>query len=236
MKTLGIIGGIGPESTVEYYRTIISLYRQQLRDGSYPPLLINSIDLKREIEMVERHDRAGLTLFIAEEVERLARAGAHIALIASNTPHIVFDEVAQRSTLPLLSIVETASAEAKRRGLKRAALFGTRFTMMGSFYPKVFSREGIELIIPDSEDREFVHDKYMNELVQGTFLPETRSELLHIVERMADEKGADSVLLAGTELPLILKDETHRGIPLIDTMRIHAAAAVAEMLTPSDME
>ena len=236
MKTLGIIGGIGPESTVEYYRTIISLYRQRIGDGSYPPLLINSIDLKREIEMVERHDRAGLTLFIAEEVERLARAGAHIALIASNTPHIVFDEVAERSTLPLLSIVETASAEAKRRGLKRAALFGTRFTMMGSFYPKVFSREGIELIIPDSEDREFVHDKYMNELVQGTFLPETRSELLHIVERMADEKGADSVLLAGTELPLILKDETHRGIPLIDTMRVHAAAAVAEMLTPSDME
>jgi Asp/Glu/Hydantoin racemase len=102
--------------------------------------------------------------------------------------------------------------------------------MLGSFYPKVFSREGIDLVIPDSDDREFVHDKYMNELVQGTFLPETRSELLHIVERMADGKGADSVLLAGTELPLILKDKTHRGIPLIDTMRVHAAAAVAEML------
>ena len=136
----------------------------------------------------------------------------------------------------MLSIVETAGAEAKQRGLKRAALFGTRFTMTGSFYPKVFSREGIELVIPDSEDREFVHDKYMNELVQGIFLPETRSELLHIVERMADEKGADSVLLAGTELPLILKGETHRGIPLIDTMRVHAAAAVAEMLTRTDME
>jgi aspartate racemase len=230
MKTLGIIGGIGPESTVEYYRTIISLYRERTGDGSYPSILINSIDLKKEIEMVERDDLAGLTLFIAEEVERLARAGAHIALIASNTPHIVFDEVLQGSALPLLSIVEAASAEARRRGLKRAALFGTRFTMTGSFYPKVFSRDGIELVIPDRDDLEFVHDKYMNELVQGTFLPETRSELLQIVERMADEKGADSVLLAGTELPLILKDETHRGIPLIDTMRIHAAAAVSEML------
>jgi aspartate racemase len=230
MKTLGIIGGIGPESTVEYYRTIISLYRERTGDGSYPSILINSIDLKKEIEMVERDDLAGLTLFIAEEVERLARAGAHIALIASNTPHIVFDEVLQGSALPLLSIVEAASAEARRRGLKRAALFGTRFTMTGSFYPKVFSRDGIELVIPDRDDLEFVHDKYMNELVQGTFLPETRSQLLQIVERMADEKGVDSVLLAGTELPLILKDETHRGIPLIDTMRIHAAAAVSEML------
>lgn len=189
MKTLGIIGGIGPESTVEYYRTIISLYRERTGDGSYPPLLINSIDLKKEIDMVERDDRDGLTLFIAEEVARLGRAGAHIALIASNTPHIVFDEVAQRSTLPLLSIVETASTEAKRRGLKRAALFGTRFTMTGSFYPKVFSREGIELVIPDLEDREFVHDKYMNELVQGTFLSDTRSELLRIIERMADKRA-----------------------------------------------
>ena len=231
MKTLGIIGGIGPESSVEYYRTIISLYRQRRGDGSYPPLLVNSIDLKKEIDMVERDDLAGLTLYIAEEVERLARAGADIALIASNTPHIVFDEVAQRSTLPLLSIVETAAAEATRRGLKRAALFGTRFTMTGSFYPEVFSRNGIDLIIPDSDDLEFIHDKYMNELVQGTFLPETRNELLRIVERMADEKRADSVLLAGTELPLILKDETHRGIPLIDTMRVHAAAAVTEMLS-----
>ncbi len=230
MKTLGIIGGIGPESTVEYYRTIISLSRQRTGDGSYPPLLINSIDLKKEIEMVERDDRAGLTLYIAEEVERLARAGANIALIASNTPHIVFDEVAQRSALPLLSIVEAACAESKRRGLKRAALFGTRFTMIGSFYPKVFSRAGIELLVPDSDDQDFIHDKYMNELVEGKFLPETRRKLLRIVERMRNEKGADSVLLAGTELPLILKEQSHRGIQLIDTMRVHAAAAVHEML------
>jgi aspartate racemase len=230
MKILGIIGGVGPESTVEYYRSIISLYRQRTGDGSYPPLLVNSIDLKKEIEMVECDDRAGLASYIAEEVERLARAGAQIALIASNTPHIVFDEVAQRSTLPLLSIVETACAETKRCGLKRAAIFGTRFTMTGSFYPKVFSRDGIELIIPEADDQDFIHDKYMNELVQGKFLLETRSKLLRIVERMADEKGADSVLLAGTELPLILKDEAHRGIPLIDTMRVHAAAAVGEML------
>jgi len=230
MKILGIVGGIGPESTVEYYRSIVSLYRQRRGDGSYPPLFVNSIDLKKEIEMVERDDLGGLTSFIAEEVERLARAGAQIALIASNTPHIVFPEVAQRSRLPLLSIVETACAETKRRGLKRPALFGTRFTMTGSFYPDVFCGHGIELLIPDAEDQEFIHDKYMNELVQGKFLPQTRSKLLQIVERMADEKGADSVLLAGTELPLILKDEAHRAIPLIDTMRVHVEAAVAEML------
>ena len=87
MKILGIIGGMGPESTVEYYRTIISLYRQQTGDGSYPPLLINSIDLKKEIEMVERDDRAGLTLFIAKEVERLGRAGAHRVNCFKHTAH-----------------------------------------------------------------------------------------------------------------------------------------------------
>jgi len=230
MKILGIIGGVGPESTVEYYRSIISVYRERTGDGSYPPLLVNSIDLKKEIEMVERDELTALTLYIAEEVERLARAGAQLALIASNTPHIVFDEVARRTTLPLLSIVETACAETKRRRGKRVALLGTRYTMTGSFYPKVFTREGIELVIPNADDQDFVHHKYMNELVQGKFLPETRGKLLGIIERMADEKGIDSVLLAGTELPLILKEEAHRAIPLIDTIRVHTAAAVAEML------
>ena len=230
MKILGIIGGVGPESTVEYYRSIISVYRERTGDGSYPPLLVNSIDLKKEIEMVERDELTALTLYIAEEVERLARAGAQLALIASNTPHIVFDEVARRTTLPLLSIVETACAETKRRRRKRVALLGTRYTMTGSFYPKVFTREGIELVIPNADDQDFVHHKYMNELVQGKFLPETRGKLLGIIERMADEKGIDSVLLAGTELPLILKEEAHRAIPLIDTIRVHTAAAVAEML------
>ncbi len=102
--------------------------------------------------------------------------------------------------------------------------------MQGAFYPKVFSREGIDLVAPDPKDQDYIHDKYMNELVPGTFLPETRENLLAIVDRLKDKIDIDGIILAGTELPLILRDETHNGIPFLDTMKIHAEAAVAEML------
>jgi len=231
MKTLGIIGGVGPESTVEYYRTIIGLYRQRARDGSYPQFILNSIDLGKEIDLVERNDRRGLADFLLVEVEKLAKAGADFGLIASNTPHIVFDEIRSRSPLPLISIVETACAATKRQGLKRPALFGTRFTMQGDFYPKVFSREGIQLITPAPDDQDYIHDKYMNELVVGKFFPETRSRLLGIVDQLRAGRNIDAVILAGTELPLVLRDRVHNGVPILDTMQIHVEAAVTEMFS-----
>ncbi len=103
--------------------------------------------------------------------------------------------------------------------------------MQGSFYPKVFSREGIELVPPDSADQDYMHDKYMNELIPGKFLPETRAGLLAIVDRLKNKIDIDGVILAGTELPLILRDETHKGIPFLNTMKIHAEAAVEWMLS-----
>jgi aspartate racemase len=231
VKTLGIIGGVGPESTIEYYRTIITLYRERTGDGSYPQLIINSIDLNKVREFVIANDLQRLIETIVEEIEKLARAGADFGLIAANTPHIVFDDLQPRSPIPLISIVETACKAAQARGLKKLGLFGTRFTMQGSFYPKVFSRAGIELVAPEPADQDYIHDKYMSELVPGKFLPETRAVLLAIVDRLKDKTDIDGVILAGTELPLILRDETHNGIPFLDTMKIHAEAAVAEMLS-----
>ena len=230
IKTLGILGGIGPESTVEYYRTIISLYRERTKDGSYPKIILNSIDLKEELVLVERDVHESLTTFMIGELEKLAKAGADFAIIASNTPHIVFDEVAARSSLPLISIVETACAAATARQLKRLALFGARYTMQGRFYQKVFEKRRIELVVPELADQNYIHDKYMNELVAGIFLPETRRGLLAVVDKMRATKEIDGVLLAGTELPLILRDPIYNGLPILDTMRIHATAAVAEIL------
>jgi len=110
-------------------------------------------------------------------------------------------------------------------------LFGTRFTMQGTFYSKVFSHEGIELFMPDAEEQDYLHDKYLNELVPGKFLPETRVGLLAIVDRVKAKSDIDGVILAGTELPLILRDDSHNGIPLLDTTKIHCEAAVAAMLS-----
>jgi aspartate racemase len=231
MKILGIIGGLGPESTIEYYQNITALYRERQRDGNYPEFIINSIDLKKGLDFMDANNLAGIADYLLEEIGKLARAGANFGLISANTPHIVFDEVAPKSPIPLISIVEATCASAKARGLKKLALFGTRFTMQGTFYPKVFSREGIELVVPDPTDQDYLHDKYLNELVPGKFLPETRAGLLAIVDRMEAKIDIDGVILAGTELPLILRDADHNGIPLLNTTKIHCEAAVDQMLS-----
>ncbi len=228
MKTVGIIGGIAPESTVDYYRSIIAVFRERTGDGSYPSIVIDSIDLQRMLTLAAS-DLPRLTEYLAGEVERLARAGADFALLASNTPHIVFEELERRSPVPLLSIVDTACETARRMGLTRVGLLGTRFTMEGRFYPDVFSRAGILLVPPQPDERTIVHERYMGELVKGVFLPETRAELLRIVNRMKERDGVEAVVLAGTELPLLLRD-VDAGVPLLDTTRIHVDAIVDRLL------
>ena len=176
------------------------------------------------------NDLQRLTEAIVEEIEKLARAGTHFGLIAANTPHLVFDQIAERASIPLISIVEATCAAAKAKKLKKLALFGTKFTMTGEFYPKVFSREGVELVQPDPADQDYIHDKYMNELIPGKFLPETKAGLLAVVDRMKAKIDIDGVILAGTELPLILREPAHNGVPFLNTTTIHCQAAVVEML------
>jgi aspartate racemase len=231
MKTLGMIGGVGPESTLDYYKNIIALYRERQPDGSYPQFVINSIDLQKGIDFLEANNLAGMANFLLSEIEKLPRAGAQFGIIAANTPHIVFDEVKAKSPIPLVSIVEAACDCAKSRSFKRLALFGTRYTMQSDFYQKVFAREGIELVVPEPNDQNYIHEKYFAELVPGIFLPETRAGLLAIVDRMKTKVDIEGVLLAGTELALILRGESHNGVALLDTGKIHCQAAVSEMLS-----
>jgi aspartate racemase len=231
MKTVGIIGGIGPESTIEYYRLLIATYREQKPDGSAPSIIINSIDLKKMLDMIAANELPQVTSYLLSEVQKLARAGAEVGLLASNTPHIVFDEISQESPIPLISIVQAACAAAKTLGLTRLGLFGTRFTMQGRFYPAVFQPQGITLAVPTEAEQAYIHDKYMNELLKNVFLPETRTRLLAIVDRLMDEEHIQGLVLGGTELPLILRDAAHRGIPFLDTTRIHVKALVAQLLS-----
>jgi len=231
MKTLGIIGGLGPESTIDYYQRIIALYRQRTGDGSYPEFIVVSVDLRKGLDFMDANELSGMADYLLEAIGKVARAGADFAIISANTPHIVFDDIAPSSPIPLISIVEATCAAAKGRKLKRLALFGTRYTMQANFYPKVLAREGIDLLMPEREDQDYIHEKYFSELVPGKFLPETRAGLLAIVDRMKAKSGIDGVILAGTELPLLLRDPDHNGIPFLDTTKIHCEAAVAEMLS-----
>ncbi|MGE5214663.1 MAG: aspartate/glutamate racemase family protein [Nitrospirota bacterium] len=231
MRTLGIIGGLGPESTVDYYQRIIALYRDRTGDEHYPEFLIVSVDLRKGLDFMDANDRSGMANFLRKAIGKLARAGAEFGIISANTPHIVFDEVAASSPIPLISIVEATRAAAKMQNLKRLALMGTRYTMQSDFYPRVFAREDIQLFMPDPDDQEYIHNKYMNELVPGKFLPETRTGLLTIIDRMKRTWDIEGVILAGTELPLILRDRSYNGIPFLDTTKIHVEAAVERMLS-----
>ena len=231
MKTLGILGGIGPESTVDYYRSIIAAYRRQKYDGGYPSIIINSIDLKKMLDLIAANELATVTEYLVCELRRLARASADFGLLAANTPHVVFDDVQRQSPIPLVSIVQATCEAAKALGLRRLGLLGTRFTMEGRFYPEVFSKEGITLAVPQPDEQTYIHDKYMNELIKGVFLPETRERLLTIVDRLKGRERIEGLILAGTELPLILRDVAGRDIPFLDTTQIHVRSVVAQLLS-----
>lgn len=230
-KTLGIVGGIGPESTVVYYRSIIEYFREQAKDQSYPQIIINSIDLTRLLPLIAANKLAEATDYLVTEVDKLAAAGASFGLLASNSPHVVFDEVHSRSPIPLLSIVEATCEFAKQLRSRRLGLWGTIYTMQGRFYPDVFTKAGIALILPDGGEQAYIHEKYFSELVNGRFEPETRERFLEILVNMKEREGIDGLILGGTELSIVFQSDSECGIPLLDTTRIHSKAAVAELLS-----
>ena len=225
-----MIGGLGPESTVDYYRSTISRYRARKPNSGYPQVVINSLDVDHGIALLDAGRLGDLTDYLAAGVELLARAGVDFGFIAANTPHIVFDEVQRRSTIPLLSIVRAASDYAKALGLRTVGLFGTGFTMRASFYPEEFQRAGIALVTPKESERVFIHRKHIDELLNNQFLAETRTEIMSIADRMMNEDGIEAIVLAGTELPLLLRDSGTPRIEFLDTTMIHVEAIVDEML------
>jgi aspartate racemase len=231
IRTLGIVGGIAPGSTVDYYRLLIDRYRERRSDGSYPTLIINSIDLQRFLALVGAGDRSALTEYLVEQVTTLARAGARLGLFASNTPHLVFDEVQRQSPIPLVSIVEATADAAMSQGLRRVGLLGTRFTMEGGFYRAAFERHGMTIVTPDADARTFVHDRYMQEFVHGVFRDDARRGVSEIIEQLAQRDRIEAVVLGGTELPLLFRDGAMPSVPLLDTTRIHVDRALAGMLT-----
>ena len=230
MRTLGIIGGTGPETTIEYYRRLIAVYRARSPEGRAPSLVINSIDSKKLIDLVTANELTQMADYLVAEVERLARAGAGLALIAANTPHLVFDAVQSCSPIPMLSIVTATCEAAATAGLRRLALFGTRFTMQAAFFPEIFKSRQIAIVVPKEVEQAYTHEKYMSELFAGIILPETRERLLEIVQAMKEREGVDGLILGGTELSLILREPTAAGLPVLDTTQIHVEAAAAWLL------
>ena len=230
MKTAGIVGGIGPESTIDYYRSIVVLYRKRRPDGSYPPVVINSVDLQKVLGFIAAGRLDALAAYILLALGKLAAAGADFAVLASNTPHVAFEHIAGRSPIPLISIVEAAAQAAKASHLGRLGILGTRYTMQGRFYPEAFWKAGVAVVPPSADEQNAVHDIYMKELVAGVFRDSSRAQLLQVVARMRERERIDGVVLAGTELPLLLRGHEPPGIPFLDTAKIHVERIVERLI------
>ena len=232
MTSVGLVGGLGPESTIDYYRRILAEWQRE-RPGTAPSIVIDSLDVQYGLKLVAS-DRAALIEYLLGSVRRLAGAGVDFVAITANTPHLVFDELAAVSPAPLLSIVEVCAEEARARGLRRLGLLGTRFTMEAPFYPSVFARADIAVIPPNDAERPWLHERYIGELLAGNFRDETREGVLAIVRRLKAEESIDGVILGGTELPLLLRDSTVAGLPTLDTTALHVTAIVKRLADRSN--
>jgi aspartate racemase len=230
MKKVGIIGGIGPESSIEYYRLIIKRFQDRLGTRDYPEMLIHSINMREMLDYVFNSQLDKLVDFLVERIKILELSGVDFGAIASNTPHIVFDRLVERTAIPLISIVEETCIEINHKKIQRVGLFGTKSTMTNGFYNRVAERYGIEILIPESLKQDYIHDKYMNELVFNQILPDTKQQLIQIVRDLNENGSIQGLILGGTELPLIISQSDFNDIEIFDTTKIHVDGIVSTMV------
>jgi aspartate racemase len=225
-RMLGIVGGVGPESTADYYRRLIGRWRERGPAGTYPSILVDSLNSKPVLDALLGGDLEPTERLFDASVARLAGAGAQLGLIASVTMHLVFDRVAAASPIPMLSILEALVNAAREGGIRRPGVLATRPTTEGEFFARPFEAAGIELVRPEEADLAFVHEVYFEELVKGNFSDETRARLVEVIERMKARDDVDAVILGGTELPLILREPAYAGVPVLDATGVHVEAAI----------
>jgi aspartate racemase len=230
MKTIGIVGGLGPEATIDYYKEMINLVNGRNERGNltYPEIIIYSVNMARFIGYLDAKDYSAAVSYISGCISRLEYAGADFAAISANTPHMFFNDIQQRVHIPLISIVETCLKKARHLGLKRCGLFGTRFTMNADFYQQVFEPEGIRILVPEKKEIDRINELLFTELELGIFKDSTRMELLDIVQKMKEVHRIDALILGCTEFPIMFTEEHYLGIPFLNTTRIHAEEIIRQ--------
>ena len=223
-KTIGILGGMSPESTVEYYQYITRTYTERFGDYGYPEVIIYSVCFQPYVDW-PREDRWDLVAQgLAEATRRLEAAGADFVVIATNTMHIVFDQVQAAAAVPLLSLLDAVGEAIQGQGITTVGLLGTRFTMEKPFYQDALAEKGITVLVPEADDRQYVNRVIYEELVAGQTRAESRAGFVAIAERLA-ARGAEGIILGCTEIPLLVSEADVR-LPLFDTTTIHAEAAL----------
>jgi len=223
-KTIGILGGLSPESTITYYEYITRTYYERFRNHGYPETVIYSVTFQEFVDWQKEGLWDKAVDRMVEAIVRLHRAGADFGVIAANTMHIVFDEVQQRSPIPLINIIDATAESIKKENFDTVGLLGTIFTVGGSFYKNALRRHGIRTIVPGVDDQRYVNRVIYEELVQGKTLLKSKKGFIRIVKSLEHE-GAQGVVLGCTEIPLLLRQEDC-AVKLFDTAKIHAEKAL----------
>jgi len=223
-KRIGILGGLTAESTVHYYQHIFKTYEERHGDLGYPEMIIYDVSFQRFADWMSVEDWDSIEEALLDGLKRLDAAGADFAVIATNTMHLLYDRLESRSPIPLISIVDATAEAVKEEGLTVIGLLGTRFTMEKPFYVDGLKRHGIEALVPDKNEREYINRVVFQELAKGKLLQESRDKYLEIIDRLV-ERGAQGIVLGCTEIPLLVRPE-HTDVKLFDTAVIHAEKAL----------
>jgi len=224
MKTIGMIGGTGWLSTVEYYRIINQETNKRLGGLNAAKLVLISLNYSEIDKLNKVEDYPGVYKLVLDAALKLEQSGVDGIMLCANTSHQYVDDLEKEIRLPVIHIAEAATKEIKKKGLSKIGLLGTKLTMELDFYTKRLNEAGIESLIPDKPDREFIHSSIMNELLVEEFKTVTKEKFLKIIS-VLEQQGAQGIVLGCTEIPLLIKqDDTH--LPVFNTLEIHAKAAV----------
>ncbi len=230
MKKLGLVGGMGPESTIPYYHDIVYGVQQRVGKDYFPDLTIESINVFDILRLCEEQNYNELTDYLFSAIQNLVRSGADFAALSANTPHIVFERLQELSPIPLISIIESTCKEAEKRNLKKVGLLGTVFTMTEDFFKAPFVRKEIKIIVPSETEMKYVNQKISLELEHGIVKEETLKGFIKIISRMQEEEKIEAIILGCTELPLLLNDKVSP-VPCLDTMQIHIQDIIREIIS-----
>ena len=224
MKTIGLIGGTSWISTLDYYRSINQFVNDALGKSHSAKIILNSIDFEEYVNLSLNEDWDAVAKKFVHEIGKLERAGADCVLLGANTTHIVADAIIPHIRIPLIHIVEATATAIKSNNQSKVGLLGTRFTMEKPFYRNKMAEQQIEMVIPNEDDRSFIHKSIFDELGKGIFLPATKERYLRIIDDLIS-RGAEGIIYACTEIPLLIKNDE---CPVIayNTIEIHSRAAV----------
>lgn len=224
MKTIGLIGGTGWVSTLEYYRIINEETNRLLGGHNAARCILYSLNYADIHECNLREDHEGVYRFILDAALKLKRASADFIILCANTMHQYVDRLIDEVKLPVVHIAEATASEIEKKKLTTIGLLGTKFTMEMDFYTKKLKEAGINSLVPEKEERLFIHSTIMNELLKEIFKPETKQKFLNIISDL-EQKGAQGIVLGCTEIPLLIK-QTDTHLPVFNTLEIHAKATV----------